>query len=148
MMTLYHCQQQCKCKTPLREKQTVLWQRCMMSFTKWDVINLVSSKKDAIKIAEQCNLLHHQSVAFLVAGYPNHFETSRLDRFASWFRAKRAVAACLRLKRCLKKGKKSERVRPACYQPVNVEEIGRAEKEIIIIIKRLSLIHIWRCRRS
>ena len=64
-------------------------------------------------------------------GYPNHFETSRLDRFASWFRAKRAVAVCLRLKRCLKKGKKSERVRPACYQPVNVEEIGHAEKEII-----------------
>lgn len=60
-------------KTPLREKQAVLWQRCMMSFTKWDVINVVSSKKDAIKIAEQCNLLHHQSVAFLMA-VENHPE--------------------------------------------------------------------------
>ena len=73
MMTLYHSQQQGKCKTPFREKQTVLWQRCMTSFTKWDVINVVSSKNDAIKIAKQCNLLHHQSVAFLVA-VENHPE--------------------------------------------------------------------------
>ncbi|XP_068756234.1 uncharacterized protein [Montipora capricornis] len=68
-------------------------------------------------------------------GYPNHFETSRLDRFSNWFRAKRAVAVCLRFKRCLKEGKKSERVKPACYQPVNMEEIGRAEKEIICCIQ-------------
>lgn len=64
-------------------------------------------------------------------GYPSHFETSRLDRFSNWFRAKRAIAVCLRFKCCLKKGKKSKGIKPACYQPVNMEEIGRAEKEII-----------------
>ena len=64
-------------------------------------------------------------------GYPNHFETSRLDRFYNWFRAKRAVVVCLRFKRCLKEVRKSERVKPACYQPVNMEEIGRSEREII-----------------
>ena len=81
---------------------------------------------DDPEVKKVTSLMTHTS-----KGYPNHFETSRLDRFASWFRAKRAVAVCLRLKRCLKKEKKSERVRPACYQPVHVEEIGRAEKEII-----------------
>lgn len=64
-------------------------------------------------------------------GYPSHFETSRLDRFSNWFRAKRAIAVCLRFKCCLKKGKKSKGIKPACYQPVNMEEIGRAEREII-----------------
>ena len=81
---------------------------------------------DDPEVKKVTSLMTHTS-----KGYPNHFETPRLDRFASWFRAKRAVAVCLRLKRCLKKGKKSERVRPACYQPVNVEEMGRAKKEII-----------------
>ena len=81
---------------------------------------------DDPEVKKVTSLMTHTS-----KGYPNHFETSRLDRFSNWFRAKRAVAVCLRFKRCLKEGKKSERVKPACYQPVNMEEIGRAEKEII-----------------
>lgn len=52
-------------------------------------------------------------------------------RFSDWFRAKRAIAVCLRLKRCLKESKKTEKVITARYQPVNVEEVGQAEKEII-----------------
>ena len=63
--------------------------------------------------------------------YPDYFETARLDRFSSWFRAKRAVAVCLRLKRRLKERKKAVEGSPARYQQVNVEEIGQAEMEII-----------------
>ena len=81
---------------------------------------------DDPEVKKVTSLMTHTS-----KGYPNHFETSRLDSFSNWFQAKRAVAVCLRFKRCLKEGKKSERVKPACYQPVNMEEIGRAEKEII-----------------
>lgn len=63
--------------------------------------------------------------------YPDYFKTARLDRFSSWFRAKRAVAVCLRLKRRLKERKKAVEGSPARYQQVNVEEIGQAEMEII-----------------
>ena len=61
--------------------------------------------------------------------HPVHFEISRLDRFSDWFRAKRAIAVCLRLKQRLKEGKEAEQV--VRYQPVNVNEIGQAEIEII-----------------
>ena len=37
--------------------------------------------------------------------HPVHFEISRLDRYSDWFRAKRAIAVCLRLKQRLKEGK-------------------------------------------
>lgn len=80
----------------------------------------------APEVKKVTSLMTHTS-----KGYPSHFETSRLDRFSNWFRAKRAIAVCLRFKCCLKKGKKSKGIKPACYQPVNMEEIGRAEKEII-----------------
>ena len=61
--------------------------------------------------------------------HPVHFEISRLDRFSDWFRAKRAIAVCLRLKQHLKEGKEAEQV--VRYQPVNVNEIGQVEIEII-----------------
>ena len=57
-----------------------------------------------------------------------HFETSRVDRFSDWFREKKAIAVCLRLKQRLKGEMKAEQV--VKYQPVN-EEIGQAELEII-----------------
>ena len=61
--------------------------------------------------------------------HPVYFEISRLDRFSDWFRAKRAIAVCLRLKQRLKEGKEVEQV--VRYQPVNVNGIGQAEIEII-----------------
>ena len=67
--------------------------------------------------------------------YPDYFETARLDRFSSWFRAKRAVAVCLRLKDRLKERKKAVEGSPARYQQVNVEEIGQAEMEIICCLQ-------------
>ena len=42
-------------------------------------------------------------VTQLAESYPKHFETNRLNRFSDWFRAKTAVALCLRLKGYLKK---------------------------------------------
>ena len=61
--------------------------------------------------------------------HPVHFEISRLDRFSDWFRAKRVIGVCLRLKQRLKEGKEAEQV--VRYQPVNVKEIGQAEIKII-----------------
>ena len=61
--------------------------------------------------------------------HPVHFEISQLDRFSDWFRAKRAIAVCLRLKQRLKEGKEAGQV--VRYQPVNVNEIDQAEIEII-----------------
>ena len=63
--------------------------------------------------------------------FPDYFEMYRLNRFSNWFSAKRAVAACLRFKQCLKEMKEVLRTNPSRFQLVNVEKIGQAETEII-----------------
>ena len=73
--------------------------------------------------------------------YPNYFETARLDRFSDWSRVRKAVAVCLRFKRLLRE-KRFQKTAVAqtstavkkngtSYQPVDIEEIGQAEMEII-----------------
>ena len=61
---------------------------------------------------------------------PNYFETVRLDVFSDWFKAKKAIAICLRLKSRLRKGTPESHDKTA-YRKVNLEEIARAEVEII-----------------
>ena len=73
--------------------------------------------------------------------FPDHIETARLDRFSNWFKLRRAVAVCLRFKRLLKERRiqkstevqssKSVEDSASSYQPVRMEEIGRAEMAII-----------------
>jgi len=73
--------------------------------------------------------------------FPDHLETTRLDRFSNWFKVRRAVAVCLRFKRLLKQRRiqkptvvqssKSVMESPSSYQPVKMEEIGHAEMAII-----------------
>ena len=64
----------------------------------------------------------------------------RLEYFSSWFRAKRAVAVCLRYQRILldrarRKQMKTRGVKTRSssreYKPVNVEELNAAEQEIV-----------------
>jgi len=64
----------------------------------------------------------------------------RLQYFSSWFRAKRAVAVCLRYRRILLERAHSKRMTngefktrsSSCkYKPVNVEELNAAEQEIV-----------------
>ena len=73
--------------------------------------------------------------------YPDFFETARLDRYSDWLRVRRAVAVCLRFKRLLREKRvqktteaqtsKSVEDSSKSYQPVDIEEIGQAETEII-----------------
>ena len=73
--------------------------------------------------------------------FPEYFETSRLDRFSDWFRAKTAVALCLQLKNFLKKRikvkalpgqerKLGEDQSSHCQRPM-VDDLAHAEQEII-----------------
>ena len=59
---------------------------------------------------------------------PTDFELTRFDYFSNWFSLKRAVALCLRFKANLRSPMK-------VLGPVTVEELQRAEKEIIRIIQ-------------
>ena len=64
------------------------------------------------------------------------FDLARLEVFSDWFRAKRAVATCLRLKsllqgRLLKKQKSSIHSDLSEYKSVTVQELDQAEIEII-----------------
>jgi len=73
--------------------------------------------------------------------YPDFFETARLDRYSYWLRVRRAVAVCLRFKRLLREKRvqktteaqtsKSVEDSSKSYQPVDIEEIGQAETEIL-----------------
>ena len=73
--------------------------------------------------------------------YPDFFETTRLDRYSDCLRVRRAVAVCLRFKRLLREKRvqktteaqtsKSMEDSSKSYQPVDIEEIGQAETEII-----------------
>lgn len=76
-----------------------------------------------------------------VESFPGHFETSRLDRFSDWFRAKTTVALCLQGKNSLKRriqreslqgeeNKYSESQISHCQGPM-VEDLAHAEQEII-----------------
>jgi hypothetical protein len=62
---------------------------------------------------------------------------SRLDYFSDWFRAKRAVAACLKLKGKMKAGTVS--IKPdgksAVYRPVGIKDIQEAETFIIKLVQ-------------
>ena len=60
---------------------------------------------------------------------PYHFEIVRLNRFSDWFQAKQTVA------RYLKERKKTRKVTPARYQPVNVEEVNQAGMQIICCLR-------------
>ena len=72
---------------------------------------------------------------------PDHFESSRLDSFSDWFRAKNAVALCLLLKKRLRERNMEEssqfpvgRLRERSdfkHQRPAVEDLANAEMEII-----------------
>ena len=66
----------------------------------------------------------HTHLGFL----PTNFELTRFDYFSNWFSLKRAVALCLRFKANLRSPMK-------VLGPVTVEELKRAEKEIIRIVQ-------------
>ena len=59
---------------------------------------------------------------------PTDFELTRFDYFSNWFSLKRAIALCLRFKANLRSPMK-------VLGPVTVEELQRAEKEIIRIVQ-------------
>ncbi len=59
----------------------------------------------------------------------------RLEYFSDWFKAKRAIAVCLKLLNSFKgKGDSSTKVKGDTYEPVNVAEVSEAEN---VIIKQL-----------
>ena len=66
----------------------------------------------------------------------NQFDLTRLQNFSSWFRAKRAIAACLKLKaKILNKihgaNQMVLRNKGQLYEPVQVKDLRTAELEII-----------------
>ena len=65
--------------------------------------------------------------------FPNHFETSRLDRFSDWLKAKTAIAVCLKLKSKLmgRQGEVKEDGEDSRDSRVSLEDTRRAEEEII-----------------
>ena len=64
------------------------------------------------------------------------FDTSRLDHFSDWFRAKRAIAVCLRLKSRFQKHEVNLSQGPGTYVPVNVNDLKMAEAEIIKMVQK------------
>ena len=63
-------------------------------------------------------------------------EPERLDCFSSWFRAKKAIALCLRLKEKLRDGLKKKTSQSASDSKLSVDELCHAEYEIIKIVQR------------
>ena len=81
-----------------------------------------------------------------VESFPEYFETSILDRFSDWFRAKTAVALCLQLKNDLKKRIKEKVPEDQernlsgyqsshCQRPM-VDDLAHTELEIIRSLQR------------
>ena len=77
----------------------------------------------------------------------------RLNRFSSWFKAKRAIAICLRFKEILLARLRKRKLsgeqssdssegssRVISCNPLNVDELNEAGKEIIRVVQRKSFI--------
>ena len=70
---------------------------------------------------------------------PAYFEVQRLDYFSAWSQAKRAIAHCLRLKDKLRaKSTSSPNQNPSKCNELGVQELNRAELEIIKVVQRHS----------
>ncbi|XP_041460999.1 uncharacterized protein LOC121412159 [Lytechinus variegatus] len=70
----------------------------------------------------------------------DEFELKRFDHLSSWYRAKRAVANCLRLKsylqKCCQARGDGNDVKKVVMEPLTTEQLLHAEKEIIRLIQR------------
>ncbi|XP_054773404.2 uncharacterized protein LOC129281498 [Lytechinus pictus] len=70
----------------------------------------------------------------------DELELGRFDHLSSWYRAKRAVAYCLRLKsylqRCCHARRDGKDVKKVVMEPLTTELLLHAEKEIIRLIQR------------
>ena len=70
---------------------------------------------------------------------PSYFEVQRLDYFSACSQAKRAIAHCLRLKDKLRaKSTSSPNQNPSKCKELGVQELNRAELEIIKVVHRHS----------
>ena len=94
-----------------------------------------------------------RSLASHVQERPSDTILGRLERFSDWYRAKRAIAACLKLKAKMVSKTQTRQLRPRsntkskAYEPVKVDQICEAEMIIIRLVQKeafkdeLSVLH-------
>ena len=94
---------------------------------KCDSVQIVQSEDPELKKI-------HSLATHSMSAHTDGFELERLDYFSSWYRAKRAVALCLKFKDLMmnkiakKRTKTSVKISPV---PITVNEIRSAELEIV-----------------
>ena len=94
-----------------------------------------------------------RSLASHVQEFPSDTILGRLESFSDWYRAKRAIAACLKLKAKMVSKAQTRQLCPRsntkskAYEPVKVDQICKAEMIIIRLVQKeafkdeLSVLH-------